>query len=394
MPRLRHLTASVALILAVFVAGSPANADMLELCLDTAGEPTERLAACSAAIESGDLDKEERVAAYTERGRLYLEIGDYNARIAGEGEARSAENDAAPTPARVAKEFGDEVRDLLARMEDSRDAGDAFRAAIYCTRAVEIDPDAVYCMWGLGGGFEGLLLRQYDMVLRPEIYRDGPIARTLPEIQEALSGNPRDPDALRERALLFAASGGATAAADDLDKALEADPESVEFMVLNTKAHLDVLESQIYWSALSDSYRRHVSSDFQVPRASYFGSPNFFAHYYQPEEWLATMERAVELGADDFFTHLTYRRVLEILSHTKDPSLADDVRVELDRAIELLPTWPEGLSKRYFGFKLYSARADADFDLRDLDAYQDAMKLAMNPPGVEADLYDPRCFEP
>jgi tetratricopeptide (TPR) repeat protein len=295
---------------------------------------------------------------------------------------------------RKARVFGDDVLELLARMEDSRIAGDAFRAAIYYTRAVEADPDAAYCMWETKGGFEGLLLRQYDMVLRPDLYGDSPIPRTLPEIQAILSDNPRDPDALRERGLLFAASGGATAAADDLDKALEADPESVELMVLNTKAHLDVLESQIYWSALSDSYRRHVSSDFQVPRVSYFGTPNFFDHYYKPEEWLATIERAIALGADDFFTHLTYRRVLEILTHTKDPSLADDMRAEFDRAIERLPTWPEGLSKRVLGFKLYSERAVAGDGAPDFDAYMDAMDLAMNPPGVESDLYDPRCYEP
>ena len=444
-----HYLALVAVLTIAFGASPATAGETLDVCLDPAREPTERLVACTDAIESGNLNKRDRIAAYRERAVLYLEIGEYNATIRGliaeanahldqdeledawrafrrallidpgldealEGCAdvltQMGYDDAVEIASRDAcavseldvaetsvdespdiqrpktREFGDDVRNLLLSMWDSHIAGDAFRAAIHYTRAVEENPDAVYCLWELKRGFDGHVLRQYDKVLRPELYEQGPIPRTLPEIQAVLSQDPNDLDALRDRAMLFAASGGAAAAVRDLDRALEINPESIELMVLNTKAHFDFLESRIFWSALFEAHRRYYTPDVLDPRAYDLGFPANHRRHYQPDEWLATIERAIGLGADDFFTWWTYWQAL--------PPVTEERRAARDRAIELLPTWPESLVKRFFGFKLYSERAADVIDYSNIDAYSDAMDLALNPPGVESDLYDPRCYSP
>ena len=267
-------------------------------------------------------------------------------------------------------EFGAEVLDMLERMYVSQRGGDWFRAAIYYTRAIELDPDAVLCRWEIGWGFDGYMLRQYDMLLRPDAYQDGPIPRALAEIQSVLTENPDDVDALRERGLLFAASGGGFAAVDDLDAALASNPESVELMVLSTKARLNV------WQ----------------PGPLFRRNPDRARSYFEPAAMLERIEDAIARGADDLFTYLTYAKVLSWQTQDDDASTIERQVAALDRAIELLPTWPEHGLKQFLAYRLYFDRGSALNQLGDSEAFFDNIDLALNPPGVETDIHDPRCW--
>ncbi len=295
---------------------------------------------------------------------------------------------------RTRREFDDAVLNHLQQMSDAQKGGDWFRAAIYYTRAMEADPNAVFCLWGMKRGFDGELMRQYDMLLRPELYAYGPIPRSLPELQAVLSENPEDTDALRERALLFAASGGAALALRDLDTALEFEPDSAELLVLAAKIKQDIPESPAYWALMRDFWARHNRADVRDPLAYRFGLPNAVRSYYKPEAWLATIERAIALGADDFFARYTYALILQAVMYGEGDVTRDEWLAAWDSAIELLPDWPESSQKRVLGYILYSERASIMMDYTDMDAFMDAWDLALDPPGVESGLYDPRCYLP
>ncbi len=282
-------------------------------------------------------------------------------------------SDSTSSTTRTRREFDDAVLDLLEKMRDAQRAGDWFRAAIYHSQAMETDPDAVLCRWALGWGFDGYMLRQYDMLLRPELYEEGAVPRTLAEVQAALSTNPQDADALRERGLLFAESGAAFNAVDDLDAALETDPESVDLMILSTKARTNVLK-------IGPLFR-------QFPHRS--------RSYLKPDAMLERVEEAIRLGADDLMTHVTHEAVLQWQPNAfEDPVLVGRRIAALERAIELLPTWPEQALKRHLAYRLYMDRGSALSEIEGWQVFADHMALALHPPGVESSLYDPRCYLP
>ena len=333
----------------------PNNAEAQQGCIDVLtaqGHDNPTVAAQEHACAIVTMDEEAYAAAVQDRE-----------------DASADEN--TPTVRWVHREFGDDVMALLAKMNESRKAGDWFRAAIYYTRAIELDPDAVLCRWQISQGFEGYVMRQYDMLLRPDVYMNGPIPRTLAEIQAVLSENPNDADALRERGLLFAASGGSFNAVDDLDAALDADPDSVELMVLSTNARVNVLQvGQLFW---------------QFPDVS--------RSYLEPDTMLTRIEEAIARGADDLLTNLTYEQVLSWQPGAfDDPDLIEKRISALNRAIDQLPTWPEHGLKQFLAYRLYFGRGSALNQLGDSEAFFDNMDLALNPPGVESAIHDPRCY--
>jgi len=266
--------------------------------------------------------------------------------------------------------FGNEVLDLLAAMKVSREAGDWSGATDFYIRALEADPVAVLCDWTrFGRGMAGHILRQYDIVTRPEIYQGAAVQRSMSVLEAVLDKNPQDVDALRERALLFAAVDAVAAASRDFDAALAADPDSSELMVLSVMAHFNVLESPEYlYGRLPDA-----------------------RSYYKPHAWRTTIEHAVAERRDDFLAYVAYSDVLFQLAFTEDPDLIDRAYEAMDRAIDLLPTWPEGLSKLALAYDLYMLRADAFAG--DLEARMQAMDLAFRPPGVTTDIFGPPCYE-
>jgi hypothetical protein len=141
-------------------------------------------------------------------------------------------------------------------------------------------------------------------------------------------------------------------------------------MVLSVMAHINVLDSPAYLNGHTPDLSPHD----------------------KPHAWRKTMERALAERTDDFLAHVAYSRVLFELAVTEAPELTDRAYVTLDRAIDLLATWPEGPSQFALAFDLYNRRAAAFAG--DPEALSEAMKLAFNPPGVAAKLYGPPCYEP
>jgi len=279
--------------------------------------------------------------------------------------------DAQPATPAVRREFGDKVMAILAQLQAARADADWLRAAALYASATAIDSVAVLCRWQASGGFDGYLLRQYDMMLRPEAYERRP--RTPGDVQSLLAGSAGDPVVLRERGLLFAESGAGFAAIDDLDAALQADPDSVELLVLSTKARLAVLNDFSYLDR------------FPYEARSYFA----------PDLMLHNIERAMELGADDLITNLAYAETIAWQkNYSDDPELLERARTAYDRTIELLPTWPEHPLKHFLASRLYLKRALIFFSLGDDERFSEDMGHVANPPGIDDSLWHEACYEP
>ena len=107
-----------------------------------------------------------------------------------------------------------------------------FEAVSLYSEAARIEPRIVTCMLPVVFSWQAGLMRLYDMETHPEAYAAGPVPRTLDEIQAALEEDWRDPQALRERGLLYAAVGGWEQAQKDFELALTSDPEPWQVQVL------------------------------------------------------------------------------------------------------------------------------------------------------------------
>lgn len=107
-----------------------------------------------------------------------------------------------------------------------------FEAVSLYSEAARIEPRIVTCMLPVVFTWQAGLMRLYDMETHPEAYAAGPVPRTLDEIQAALQEDWRDPQALRERGLLYAAVGGWEQAQKDFELALTSDPEPWQVQVL------------------------------------------------------------------------------------------------------------------------------------------------------------------
>jgi tetratricopeptide (TPR) repeat protein len=335
----------------------PENARAREVCADAVvaiGLEDQTTSAVEHACAIVTIDEEAYAAAVRKR-------------------EEAAADDYVPAARRVPKEFGEEVLDTLDQLQAARDDREWFRAAELYSRALALDPVAVLCRWQLNEGLGGYVLRQYDMLLRPEAYDRGPIPRTLGELQVLLTVDPADPEALRERGLLFAESGAGFAAVDDLDAALRSDPDSIELLIMSTKARLDVLNDP--------------KNQYRFPRMT--------RSYFKPDLILERIERAIELGSEDFMTHLTHAEVLGWQRGVSEKVEALRRRVDADdRAIALLPTWPDHPLKFFVAARLYMDRGAALLDLGDEEqSFEDFGRMAV-PPGIAiSDWYD-ACYVP
>mgnify|MGYP001278005848 CR=1 FL=1 len=119
----------------------------------------------------------------------------------------------------------EEAREMAQREAD-------FEAVSLYSEAARIEPRIVTCMLPVVFTWQAGLMRLYDMETHPDAYAGGPVPRTLDEIQAALQEDWRDPQALRERGLLYAAVGGLEQAQKDFELALTSDPEPWQVQVL------------------------------------------------------------------------------------------------------------------------------------------------------------------
>jgi len=262
---------------------------------------------------------------------------------------------------------------LIEQVHRSLEVGDRLTAAAAYARAAQLDPDAALCLWDRGPGSDAYILRQYDMLARPDIYVDGRVPRILAELQAALRADPNDADALRERGLLLASVNDWFGVVADLEAALTADPDSVELMVLSTKAHTVLFGKPLLWMHF----------------------PNTVRGYFEPAKLRERIERAIALGADDPVSRSAYAEVLDLLSYKNDdPQLIEKEIEEYNRAIELLSTWPDHPLKHVQAFTLYTYRGVAQSRLGDPDGSLDGLNLAIHPPGINQTLLDQICPDP
>lgn len=439
----------------LFMASTTVSASTVEACLVASGDWQDRIDVCSATIESGDLGDIELSMAYRERGRAHAEVGNddaalqdltesislnpgnreswvlrgqhyFNAgdldraqgdflqalalRIRGsnfaallgcidvlkakglsDGEisfrdqcmemvgptrdavAYESPNDTNQSTSGTAAQFGTEVTDLINRLGSYNVSGDWYRAADAYVRAHQIDPDAVLCLWQADWAIDGYALRQYDMLVRPDIYTDRALANILSDSHKALWEMSDDPTLLRERALLFAESGGMFQSVDDLDAALVLDPGSVELMVMSTKARIDVMTSGPLIYRFLDDVRRYLTVDLMLER----------------------IERAMELGADDFLTRLTYAEVLTVVLRDSDEHSAIEQQIAAyDRTLELLPTWPDHPAKWLLASEIYLARSGLWRNLGDEDRAMEDFDSAFLSPDDSKRRWDELCHQP
>ena len=139
---------------------------------------------------------------------------------------------------------------VLALIEQSaRAAGraDYVAAASAYAEAARRDARVMSCLDRGTDQEEALILRAYDMALRPDAYASDSVLRSMADLEAALARNRYDPIALRERALLLAAVGDWRSAARNLNLAAGSDPQPRDAMVLLARSLLVRFRYVLRW---------------------------------------------------------------------------------------------------------------------------------------------------
>ena len=199
-----------------------------------------------------------------------------------------------------------------------------FEAVSLYSEAARIEPRIVTCMLPVVFTWQAGLMRLYDMETHPEAYAAGPVPRTLDEIQAALEEDWRDPQALRERGLLYAAVGGWEQAQKDFELALTSDPEPWQVQVLLARIWLvwgDIVGQMNFAAAFADE-----------PQP---GLPEWWrdAVWSRPRELI---DAAIAGGARGPYVDLTLGQVLRDEYYgEQDKAVAVLAAATIDRAAEV-----------------------------------------------------------
>ena len=239
--------------------------------------------------------------------------------------------------------------EVLRNWEEARQLAESeayFPAAALYSEAARIEPRIVTCMLPVVFAYRAGLMRLYDMETHSDAYAAGPVPRTLDEIEMALVDNSRDPQALRERGLLYAAVGDWKQAQKDFELALTSDPEPWQVQVLLARIWLgwrDILTQMNYAAALGNQPRPDPPEWWLDALAS------------RPQELI---DAAIAGGARGPYVDATLGEVLrdENLGEG-DADVAVQIAAAFERAFQALPS---GLPRNRL---LVEMTADIEMDL-------------------------------
>lgn len=279
-------------MLLLFLAAAPAFAasdSEARLCGDARLEPPLRVEACTRALASSDLTRQQHLALLGARASAFDELGDYRRAIADFDSAivLSAEDATLYLNRGAAKIHDGRPADAIADYDAAirirpdwhlpyfnravalTDLGQRAAALKDYERAIRLKPDDAWIYVGQGdvlaaSGDAARAIDAYDkaLALRPEL--DDPRAKranlllrldrpaeALPELDRVLASNP-------SKALLWRARGEAkfqlaryADAAVDLARALELAPRDGDVRRGLARAYLAAGDSEAAWSTLS-----------------------------------------------------------------------------------------------------------------------------------------------
>lgn len=201
---------------------------------------------------------------------------------------------------------------------------DLLGAAQAYSEAAQYDDRVVQC--ARFGTLPSALMRSYDMSAHAESYANRFVPHTLLELDRILAENPTDPQALRERALLFRAVGHWQRVEDDLWLALETDPYPAAVKVLLARHYLDkeeLFRSRVIGALMSDSELPAPTEEEQHELL------------YLP---LELAQEAIDAGATGLLVDLTFAEALmNTTEFYDDHSVTSQVITVLEQAREKLP---------------------------------------------------------
>lgn len=232
---------------------------------------------------------------------------------------------------------------------------------------LERDPEWTYCHYNKYHGFEGYLLRLYDMETRPSLYEAGPLPRSREALMVALAEDPENADAMRELGLLFADVEAFFDAIDLFNEALARHPDDAELLVLRTLARLGTMTGGLL---ITDRARVFAYSD--------------------PQDMVTDMSRASDLGADDFlalWADAAAHRQLQYVDSDAEPLAVALARY--DAAIAALPAMRQHHLYPLLSYMAHEGRASILFMMNDLDAFDEEITRAVN--GADLDTMRDRC---